>query len=189
MKEVLIVDGYNIIGAWPELSELKRESLELARDRLAEILKEFQRYTGMQVMIVFDGHLSAGVRDGNDSRQTKDLTVPSRKRKTGKRKTAKFQILFSKYQETADELIERIVHEMEKQGAHIYVATSDLVEQQVTFGEGALRITANELRQRVQHAQKSIRREVKELEKKRNALGDHLDEKVAEIFEKWRRNT
>lgn len=189
MKEVLIVDGYNIIGAWPELSELKRESLELARDRLAEILKEYQRYTGMHVMIVFDGHLSAGVHIGHDSRQTKGLAVRSGQGRSGKRKSAKFQILFSKYQETADELIERIVYEMEKQGAHIYVATSDLVEQQVTFGEGALRISANELQLQVQHARKSIRREVKELEKKRNALGDHLNERIAEIFEKWRRDT
>lgn len=188
MKEVLIVDGYNIIGAWPELSELKRESLELARDQLAEIMKEYQRYTGMQVIIVFDGHMAAGTGIGYGSPQTVGIPVRPSKR-GGKHKNPKFQILFSRPQETADELIERIVYEMEKQGAHIYVATSDLVEQQVTFGEGALRIPARELQQRVKLAQKAIRQEVKEMDKKRTTIGDHLDEKVAEIFEKWRRNT
>lgn len=189
MKEVLIVDGYNIIGAWPELTELKRESLELARDQLAGILKEYQRYTGMQVIIVFDGHMSTGASVGQGSRHTGTLPVPPQNQQSRRRNYAKFQILFSKKQETADELIERIVYDMEKQGAHIYVATSDLVEQQVTFGDGALRISANELAQHVKLAQKAIRQEVKEMEKRRNTLGDHLDKKVAEIFEKWRRNT
>ena len=39
MKEYLIVDGYNIIGAWPELQELKETNLEHARARLIEIIR------------------------------------------------------------------------------------------------------------------------------------------------------
>ena len=35
MEEILIVDGYNIIGAWPNLREIKdRGELEEARDSL-----------------------------------------------------------------------------------------------------------------------------------------------------------
>ncbi|MFC4765967.1 NYN domain-containing protein [Effusibacillus consociatus] len=167
MREVLIVDGYNIIGAWSQLAESKKESLELARDQLVGILTEFQSFTGMEVIVVFDAHLAAGARKQYQS--------------------GKVQVYFSKEDETADEMIERFVHEMEKRTSHIYVATSDLVEQQVTFGEGALRISARELEQRVIEARKSIRKEVDKLEKKRNTLGDQLNEEVAEIFEKWRR--
>ena len=32
--DILIVDGYNIIGAWPELSKLKENDLAAARDLL-----------------------------------------------------------------------------------------------------------------------------------------------------------
>ncbi|GAX89339.1 NYN domain-containing protein [Effusibacillus lacus] len=167
MKEVLIVDGYNIIGSWPQLVELKRESLELARDELIGILKEYQKFTGMQVILVFDAHLMQGAR---------------REYRPGQ-----IRVLFTKEEETADELIERIVYEMEKQATHIYVATSDLVEQQITFGGGALRISARELEARIKEARKSIRKHVKRLENQRNTIGDQLDEKVAEIFEKWRR--
>lgn len=167
MREVLIVDGYNIIGAWSKLAQSKKDSLELARDQLVEILKEYQSFSGMQVIIVFDGHMTQGARK--------------------EYKTGNVQVFFSKEDETADEMIERLVYEMEKQASHIYVATSDRVEQQITFGEGALRISARELENRVKNAKKSIRNEVKKLENKRNRLGDHLDEEVAEIFEKWRR--
>jgi predicted RNA-binding protein with PIN domain len=167
MKEVLIVDGYNIIGAWRILNDLKKESLELSRDRLVGILEEYQKVTGMEVIVVFDAHMSPG---------------PRKECRSGR-----VQVLFSKEEETADEMIERIVYEMEKQVSHIYVATSDLVEQQVTFGEGALRISARELEARVNEARKTIQLEMKKLERQRNTLGDHLDEKVAEIFEKWRR--
>lgn len=168
MNEVLIVDGYNIIGAWKELNELKRESLELARDRLLSILKEYQRFTGVRVIVVFDAQFTTGPR--------KEI------------KGGKMQVLFSKPEETADELIERLVYDIEKVGAHIYVATSDRVEQQVTFGGGALRISARELEKKVRHARRVIREEVQRLNPQRNTLGDRLDENVAKIFEKWRRN-
>lgn len=183
----MIVDGYNIIGAWPELIDLKRENLELARNRLVEILKEFQVYTGTQVILVFDGYLTAAPRENTNPNLVKDLRLWIKT--SGQGKPKKLQVLFSKHQETADELIERIVYEMEKQGAHIYVATSDRVEQQITFGEGALRISANELSQRVKQVQTSIQHDVRELANKRNTLADQLDGKVAEIFEKWRRKT
>lgn len=166
-QEVLIIDGYNIIGAWPWLDELKKESLEFAREQLLGVLKEFQGFTGMQVIVVFDGHLSPGARKEYQS--------------------GKVRVLFSKENETADELIERIVYEMEKQALHIYVATSDRMEQQITFGEGALRISAEELASRVAEVRKSIRGRIDSLEKKRNTLADQLGEEVAEIFEKWRR--
>lgn len=58
--DILIVDGYNIIGAWPELRELRDVDLALARDRLVERMAEYQAFTGCKVIIVFDAHLVQG---------------------------------------------------------------------------------------------------------------------------------
>lgn len=52
--DILLVDGYNIIGAWPELRSLKKTNLSHARDRLIEKMAEYQGYTGYRVIVVFD---------------------------------------------------------------------------------------------------------------------------------------
>lgn len=53
---ILLVDGYNIIGAWPELQKLKQKDLGAARDRLVEIMAEYQGYTDDKVIVVFDAY-------------------------------------------------------------------------------------------------------------------------------------
>ncbi|ARU61050.1 RNA-binding protein [Tumebacillus avium] len=169
MREVLIVDGYNIIGDWPELRDLKYERLEAARDKLVDDLKEYKAFTGREVIIVFDAHLASGG-------QTEEVI-------------SGIKILYSKHEETADELIERLVYELlrEKVRMHIYVATGDYVEQQVTFGGGALRITARELKTDVKNAKRQIRENVEKRNNTRNVIDDHLSPQVREMFEKWRR--
>lgn len=52
---VLIVDGYNIIGAWEELKELKRRELGSARDQLITLLSAYQPWCWQRIIIVFDG--------------------------------------------------------------------------------------------------------------------------------------
>lgn len=43
-KELMIVDGYNMIGAWPELVKLKnQDEMEEARDQLLHQLSNYQR--------------------------------------------------------------------------------------------------------------------------------------------------
>ncbi|KEO81717.1 NYN domain-containing protein [Tumebacillus flagellatus] len=169
MREVLIVDGYNIIGDWPELRALKAQSLEAARDQLLDDLKEYRAITGREVIVVFDAHLKRGG-------QTEE-------------RVGGVQLLYTKELETADELIERLVYELEREKVrrHIFVATSDYVEQQVTFGGGALRISARELRIDVQEAKKEIEERVEDLTPGSNRLGNHLSPEVREMFEKWRR--
>ena len=169
MREVLIVDGYNIIGDWPELRRLKGESLEAARDRLIDELMEYRSITGRDVIVVFDAHHSRGV-------QTEEVI-------------GGIKILYSKEQETADEVIESLVYELErdKSRKHIFVATSDYVEQQVTFGGGALRIPARELRIDVNEAKKEIKQRIERQAPAQNRLGSLLSPEVQEMFEKWRR--
>ena len=38
MKDLLIVDGYNVIHAWPELKKTYSESMEHARDQLLSLI-------------------------------------------------------------------------------------------------------------------------------------------------------
>ena len=53
-EELLIVDGYNMIGAWPELIALKQVQLEQARDRLLQLLAIHQETQGLPIVVVFD---------------------------------------------------------------------------------------------------------------------------------------
>ena len=59
--DILLVDGYNIIGAWPELRELKNKDLAAARDRLVEKMAEYQGFSGYKVIIVFDAYDVQGI--------------------------------------------------------------------------------------------------------------------------------
>src|SRR5437763_11552127 len=54
-ERFLIVDGHSIIFAWPELRELHDRKTALARERLVKTLTEYQDYSGVRVVLVFDG--------------------------------------------------------------------------------------------------------------------------------------
>jgi predicted RNA-binding protein with PIN domain len=170
MEEYLIVDGYNIIGAWPELNKLKDSSLEDARDKLIEIMANYQGYSGMKVIVVFDAHQVPGLG--------------------GKYKQSKLQIVYTKEKETADESIERLVAGLSHRRRRIHVATSDYVEQHVTFGQGALRISARELLIEIEQIRKEIQSRIRTGEShhdRRNTFDSKLSGDLRHIFEKWRR--
>ena len=58
--EYLLVDGYNIIFAWPDLKELARQNLEAARQRLTDILCNYQGFARCEVILVFDAYKVKG---------------------------------------------------------------------------------------------------------------------------------
>lgn len=169
MEEFLIVDGYNIIGAWTELNHLKDRSLEDARDRLIESLADYQGFSGRKVILVFDAYKVPGIG--------------------GKYKQSKLDIQYTKEKETADECIERLVTGLSRRRVRIYVATSDSVEQHVTFGKGALRVSARELRTMIEETRKEIAKRIKQQEEpqKKNTFDSKLSKELREQFESWRR--
>ena len=59
--DILLVDGYNMIGAWPDLRKLRDNDLAGARDLLIEKMAEYQAYMGYRVIIVFDAHMVEGI--------------------------------------------------------------------------------------------------------------------------------
>ncbi len=167
MHEILFVDGYNIIGDWSELKELKKHDLEGARDLLIEKMAEYQAYSGMKVFVVFDAHMVPGI---------------------GKKyKNFRLEIIYTKENETADERIEKLVKKYKRIDTQVYVATSDFVEQSVTFGYGALRKSARELRTEMVVIEQGIEREVIKSKCKEKSTKIPISDEIAEIFEKWRR--
>ncbi|MFA9556456.1 NYN domain-containing protein [Evansella sp. AB-rgal1] len=167
MRRVLLVDGYNMIGDWPELRTLQLTDLENARDLLIEKMAEYQAYTGIEVMIIFDAHMVPGL---------------------GKKyHNFRMNIVYTREKETADERIERLVKELKRVDTQIYVATSDFVEQRVIFASGAYRKSARELRNEVITIEKGIKKEVNERINKKVKTKLPITDEMAELFEKWRR--
>jgi predicted RNA-binding protein with PIN domain len=168
-QDVLLVDGYNIIGAWPELAVLKSEKLEDARDRLLDMLADYQSYAGLIVIVVFDAFRVPGA--GAEYRYGKKL-----------------QVVYTRERETADEVIERLVGEWTSVRRHVYVATSDQVEQHVAFGRGALRVSARELRIEVRQSRTEIQTVIKrDVQLKKNPLDGVLPDDVQRRLERMRR--
>ncbi len=166
-KNILLVDGYNVIGAWAELRQLKNERLEEARNLLIERMAEYKAYTGWRVIIVFDAYLTSGIES--------------------KLKQHDVEVLFTRENETADERIEKFVAELIERRVQIHVATSDYTEQWVIFAQGALRKSARELEIEMKNILTSISGEVKNYKEERPSSKIPLSPEVAEQFEKWRR--
>ena len=167
MKTILVVDGYNIIGAWPDLKRLRDLDLAAARDRLIDMMAEYQGFSGHQVIIVFDAYFVQGTEK--------------------KYSNSKVEVIFTKENETADERIERLASELIKINTRVYVATSDYTEKRTIFAQGAYRKSARELLQEMGYIQKEIDKKLNEKIEKRPSSRIQLSREVSEIFEKWRR--
>lgn len=135
--EYLLVDGYNIIFAWDELKKLADDSLDLARLRLTDILRNFQGYIGTPVIVVFDAYRVKG-NPGSVER------------------FGDFSVVYTKEAETADNYIERVTNEIGKKHP-VRVATSDGLEQIIVLGHGALRISAREFKEEIDEVNREIR--------------------------------
>lgn len=166
-KRLLVVDGYNVLAAEGGTGLRGIKDLDQARERLTDRLGQYQSYFGEDVALVFDAYRTA--------HQETEVTQSG------------VRVFFTDTGETADHRIERLVYELRDHYRQITVATSDFVEQQVTFGGGALRISAGELLRRLQRAQQRIRSQAESLGPQRNRVMDSVQQDVANILEKWRR--
>ena len=167
MQNILLVDGYNMIGAWKELRLLRDENFEDARDRLVELMAEYKAVKGWRVIIVFDAHLVPG---------TEQLYIQH-----------DVEVIFTRKNETADERIEKLSTDLKGRKIQIHVATSDMTEQNVVFGHGALRKSARELEIEMEIIQSNISRKVKETQSEKPSRRIDLPDNIALTLEKWRR--
>lgn len=168
-RDILLVDGYNMIGGWPELAVMSQTDMQGARDRLLDLLADYQAFSGLRVIAVFDAYRVPGL--GRSFVQ------------------GKVQVFFTKEKETADECIERLVGEFAHRRRQISVATSDFIEQHVIFAQGALRVSARELRLAIEENQKQVKKAIEpgSVSATRHSLQDKLPPETRKRLEDWRR--
>lgn len=163
LPEILLVDGYNIIFAWEDLKELAKENLSGARGKLMDILCNFQGYRKNTVILVFDGYKV----EGNPGEVFKYHNI---------------YIVYTKEAETADQYIEKTVHDISRH-YHVRVATSDAMEQMIILGAGAMRISAKELREELILTGREMKEAHMTQSKKTGTyLFDGLSEDLAELM-------
>lgn len=134
--EYVLVDGYNMIFAWDDLTKLARENLELARDRLIDMMRNYQAVRQCELILVFDAY--------------KVKNNPGSVDKEGS-----FHVVYTREAETADMYIERTTHQLGR-NRRVRVATSDGLIQMIILGHGALRVPARIFRDEVDAAARAI---------------------------------
>lgn len=166
-KEYLLVDGYNVIFAWEELNELAKASIDAARNKLMDILSNYQGFTGCTLILVFDAYK---VKDSQGEVQ----------------KYHNIYVVYTKEAETADQYIEKTTHEIGRK-YKVTVATSDALEQVIVMGQGAYRISARDFYEEVERTEKQIREINRQQHgEKRNYLLDYAKEEDAKHMEEVR---
>lgn len=167
IKEYLLVDGYNIIFAWEDLNELSKINIESARNKLMDRLSNYQGYKKMTLILVFDAYKVKG----NSGSVMKYHNI---------------YVVYTKEAETADQYIEKTVHEIGRK-YQVTVATSDALEQVIILGQGGNRLSAANLLEEVEAVEAEISKKVqKKTPKEKNYLFDHLDEEMADLMEEVR---
>ncbi|MBQ0001475.1 MAG: TetM/TetW/TetO/TetS family tetracycline resistance ribosomal protection protein [Clostridiales bacterium] len=162
--EYLLVDGYNIIFSWDDLRELSKVSIDAARDQLMEQMSNYQGFKKCHLILVFDAYRVQGHRE--------EIM-----------KYHNIDVVFTKEAETADQFIEKTAHKLSGQNL-VTVATSDGLEQIIIMGQGAVRMTASDLKEELDRASTQIRQEWTEgKQSTRNFLIDQVSPEMARFME------
>lgn len=170
-RACFLIDGYNVIHAWPELSRLAAVELAQARDRLLHLLMEYGAFEQYEVMIVFDALFT---------------TDEAREERHG----AYMAVLYTAAGETADSRIERLAYDLVRDGREVHVVTSDGAEQSVILGAGAYRLPVMELWRRIRKFQERLKKEYLIPTRQavgRNEVSDRIDQRVAAQLDDLRR--
>lgn len=135
--EYLLVDGYNIIFSWDELSAMAKNDLDSARSRLINIMCNYQGFKNCNLILVFDAYK---VKSDREVERYGNVIV-----------------IYTKEAETADMFIEKAAMKLSNE-SRVRVATSDGTEQLIIFGAGAVRVSAREFKMEVDEVEQSIRK-------------------------------
>jgi len=129
---VLLVDGYNIIGAWPCLNKTRdKNGLEAARGQLVEAMTSYSSFQGYDTQIVFDAHYQ-------NTCSNKEII------------TELVSVYYTDFGQTADTYIEKICASLRPEVSQarisrVIVATSDRAQQLTVQGYGAEWLSAYQL--------------------------------------------
>lgn len=172
-EEYLLVDGYNIIFAWPELQVLADDNMDAARMKLMDLLSNYQGIRQCKVIVVFDayrvtGHVEEIINYHN------------------------ICMVYTREAQTADQYIERFAHSNQNK-YKIVVATSDGLQQIIIRGAGSDLLSARELKEEIERANAKITQDFKDKqEKSKNYMIDTLSsdarQQMEEIKKKMNEN-
>lgn len=167
VEEYLLVDGYNIIFSWKELNELSKTNLSASRQKLMDILCNYQGFKKCTLILVFDAYKVEGFQ--GEVQKYHNIFV-----------------VYTKEAETADQYIEKTVHEIGRK-YKVTVATSDATEQVIIWGAGALRMSAQGLLEEVTKTNREIKRLLEETKRKgKEGMLQGLPPEIAQLLEEVR---
>lgn len=166
-RKILLVDGYNMVAFWRETRQLfKKSELDAARNILLQKLSNYASFEGLEIICVFDAQYMPGVRQTYD-----EFNV---------------QVVFTEEDETADDYIERLAVELNTPLNQVSVATSDLNEQWTVFAQGALRVSARELEQRVSVTKSYLNQMSKQIDLAKPILRPWDDQQLEDLTKMMR---
>ena len=166
-EEYLLVDGYNIIFAWEDLRALAEANIDAARDKLVDILCNYQGYHPCTLILVFDAYKVPG-GPGEVNRHHN------------------IYVVYTKEAETADQYIEKTARKIGP-GHRVRVATSDALEQMIILGAGAVRVSAREFQKEIREMEEELRESyLAETSRKGRGLFEGAEPELAEALERIR---
>ncbi len=133
----ILVDGYNMIFAWPDTAETAKADLDAARRQLLDSLSSYAGYRKCRMVVVFDGYKVKG----NPGEKFQFHNI---------------QVVYTKENETCDRYLETLAAKIGSNDS-VRVATSDALIQISAFRSGVLRMSARELREEVEQARKEMK--------------------------------
>ena len=172
-QAVLLVDGYNVIGAWLPLQKIRdRVGLDAARWQLTQSLVDYSAFQGFNTQLVFDAQYRESF--GSSEVITHNLVV-----------------CYTEFGQTADTYIEKscaLSRQMpERSKQRIIVATSDRAQQLTVMGYGAEWMSAAQLASEFASTTTLVRQQQKRLQKSpQSYLGNSLDPLAKQRLERLR---
>ncbi len=154
-EEYLLVDGYNIIFAWEDLKALADVNIDSAREKLMDVLCNYQGIRNCNLIVVFDAYRVKG-------HNTEILDYHN------------IHVVYTKEAETADQFIEKFAHENGRK-YNVTIATSDRLEQIIIRGQNCHLLSARDLEWEVKNASEQLRKEyLEKTPEKMNSLEEKL---------------
>lgn len=167
--EYLLVDGYNIVFAWPDLKALAEENLDVARSKLLDSLIKYQGVRKCQVIAVFDAYRVQG-----HSEEIVDYES--------------IHVVYTREAQTADQYIEKFAHDNSKK-YEIKVATSDGLQQIIIRGSGSAVMSARELKAEIERVNEGVMQAYEERQAPaRNYVKDTLSVETQQQMEEIMKN-
>ncbi|WMJ89087.1 translation factor GTPase family protein [Anaerocolumna sp. MB42-C2] len=165
-EKYLLVDGYNIIHAWPELKEHIADNMDGARMKLLDILSNYQGIRKCQIIVVFDAYRVEGHNEEIIDYHN-------------------IHMVYTKEAQTADQYIEKFAHS-NRSKYDITVATSDGLQQIIIRGAGCTLLSASDLKVDIETVNERIKQEYEEQQgRNRNHLIDTLSPEAKQRMEEF----